>query len=152
TTGCRVRNNIIRVGEKLTARWVLDGVANSQLSITRTTVNGQAEVRQVFNVSKIGTIAGCSVKSGKVIRNSQGRVIRDGVVVYTGKIKSLKRFKDDAREVAAGLECGISIDGFNDIKPNDIIESFSINKMESTDAGFAAASAANKKANAATGA
>ncbi len=115
-------------------------------------VNGQAEVRQVFNVSKIGTIAGCSVKSGKVIRNSQGRVIRDGVVVYTGKIKSLKRFKDDAREVAAGLECGISIDGFNDIKPNDIIESFSINKMESTDAGFAAASAANKKANAATGA
>ena len=115
-------------------------------------VNGQAEVRQVFNVSKIGTIAGCSVKSGKIIRNSQGRVIRDGVVIYTGKIKSLKRFKDDAREVAAGLECGISIDGFNDIKPNDIIESFSVNKMESTDAGFAAASAANKKANAATGA
>ncbi|MEI6092612.1 MAG: translation initiation factor IF-2 [bacterium] len=109
-------------------------------------VNGQAEVREVFNVSKIGTIAGCGVKSGKVIRNSQVRVIRDGVVAFTGKIKSLKRFKDDAREVAAGLECGISIDGYNDIKPGDILESFSINKLESSDANFAAASAANKKA------
>lgn len=109
-------------------------------------VNGQAEIRQIFNVSKIGTIAGCGVKSGKIIRNSQARVIRDGVVVYTGKIKSLKRFKDDAREVAAGLECGIAIEGFNDLKPGDILESFSMNKLESSDANFAAAAAANKKA------
>ena len=107
-------------------------------------INGQAEVRQVFNVSKVGTIAGCGVKSGKIIRNSQARVIRDGVVVYTGKIKSLKRFKDDAREVATGLECGISIDGFNDLKPGDILESFSMNKLESTDVNFAAAAAAKK--------
>ena len=107
-------------------------------------VNGQAEIRQIFNVSKIGTIAGCVVKSGKIIRNSQSRVIRDGVVVYTGKIKSLKRFKDDAREVVSGLECGISIDGFNDLKPGDILESFSMNKLESSDANFAAAAAAKK--------
>ena len=97
-------------------------------------VNGQAEVRQIFNVSKIGTIAGCGVKSGKIIRNSMVRVIRDGSVVYTGKIKSLKRFKDDAREVAAGLECGMAIDGFNDIKPGDIFESYSISKVDSTGA------------------
>jgi translation initiation factor IF-2 len=97
-------------------------------------VNGQAEVREVFNISKLGTIAGCSVKTGKVIRNSLVRVIRDGVVVYTGKIKSLKRFKDDAREVLAGLECGMSIEGFNDIKPGDIFESYTINKVDSTGA------------------
>jgi len=97
-------------------------------------VNGQAEVRQIFNISKLGTIAGCGVKTGKIIRNSMVRVIRDGVVVYTGKIKSLKRFKDDAREVAAGLECGMSIDGFNDVKPGDIFESYTINKVDSTGA------------------
>ncbi|HOW17119.1 MAG TPA: translation initiation factor IF-2, partial [bacterium] len=74
-------------------------------------VNGQAEVRQIFNVSRIGTIAGCGVKSGKIVRNSMVRVIRDGAVVYTGKLKSLKRFKDDAKEVAAGLECGMSVEG-----------------------------------------
>ncbi|MFH1222913.1 MAG: translation initiation factor IF-2, partial [Pseudomonadota bacterium] len=92
-------------------------------------VNGQAEVREIFNISRLGTIAGCGVKSGKIIRNSMVRVIRDGVVVYTGKIKSLKRFKDDARDVAAGLECGMSIDGFNDIKPGDIFESYSVNMI-----------------------
>jgi translation initiation factor IF-2 len=97
-------------------------------------VNGQAEVRQIFNVSKIGTIAGSIVKSGKIIRNSMVRVIRDGAVVYTGKIKSLKRFKDDAREVAAGLECGMAIDGFNDVKPGDIFESYSVSKVDSTGA------------------
>lgn len=95
-------------------------------------VNGQAEVRQVFNVSKIGTIAGCGVKSGKIIRNSMVRVIREGTIVYTGKLKSLKRFKDDAKEVAAGLECGMSIDGFNDIKQGDILESYSVNMVDSS--------------------
>ena len=94
-------------------------------------VHGQAEVREIFNVSKIGTIAGCGVKSGKIVRNSMVRVIRDGAVVYTGKIKSLKRFKDDAKEVLAGLECGMSIDGFNDIKQGDIFESFSVNMVDS---------------------
>ncbi len=95
-------------------------------------VNGQAEVRQIFNVSRIGTIAGCGVKSGKIIRNSMVRVIRDGAVVYTGKLKSLKRFKDDAKEVAAGLECGMSVEGFNDIKQGDILESFSVNMVDSS--------------------
>jgi translation initiation factor IF-2 len=95
-------------------------------------VNGQAEVMQTFNVSRLGTIAGCIVRSGKVIRNSSVRVVRDGVVVYTGKIKSLKRFKDDAREVVSGLECGMSIDGFNDIKIGDIFESFSVNMVDSS--------------------
>lgn len=93
-------------------------------------VNGQAEVREIFNISRIGTIAGCGVKTGKIVRNSMVRVIREGVVVYTGKIKSLKRFKDDAKEVVAGLECGMSIDGFNDIKPGDIFESYSVNMID----------------------
>ena len=97
-------------------------------------VNGQAEVRQIFNISRLGTIAGCGVKTGKIIRSSMVRVIRDGVVVYTGKIKSLKRFKDDAKEVTVGMECGMSIDGFNDIKPGDIFESYTVNKVDSSGA------------------
>jgi len=88
--------------------------------------NGVAEVRETFHISRIGTVAGCYVQEGKILRNSQLRLLRDGVVVYTGKVRDLKRFKDDAREVQAGFECGISIEGFNDIKPGDKIESFNI--------------------------
>jgi translation initiation factor IF-2 len=96
--------------------------------------NGMAEVRQTFSVPKIGTVAGCGVKSGKIIRNSMGRVLREGVVIYTGKINSLKHFKDDKKEVATGLECGLSIEGFNDIKIGDIIESFSLDKVSQEEA------------------
>ncbi len=89
---------------------------------------GMAEVRQVFKVSKAGTIAGCSVQKGKIIRNHQCRVIRNGVKVHEGKVESLKRFKDDAREVLEGFECGIGVSKFDEILPGDRIEVYEIQK------------------------
>lgn len=91
---------------------------------------GRAEIRQVYNITKVGTIAGCMVVSGKIMRAAKARLIRDGVIVTTGDLSSLKRFKDDAREVAEGFECGISLAGYNDIKPNDIIEAFIIEETK----------------------
>ena len=82
------------------------------------------EIRDIFKISKVGTIAGCMVIEGKINRNSKVRIIRDGVVIYTGELSSLKRFKDDAKEVAKGFECGLSIEKYNDIKVGDIIEGF----------------------------
>lgn len=82
------------------------------------------EIREVFKITKVGTIAGCIVLDGKINRNSKIRVIRDGIVVYTGTLGSLKRFKDDAKEVTMGLECGLNIENFNDIKVGDIIEGY----------------------------
>jgi len=93
-------------------------------------VIGQAEVRNLFKVSKVGTIAGCLVTSGKITRNAEVRIIRGGIVVYTGKIESLKRFKDDVREVAQGYECGISIEKYNDIKEGDVFEAFVMETVE----------------------
>ena len=87
-------------------------------------IHGQAEVRQTFKASKVGTIAGCMVTDGKLIRNSFVRLIRDGVVVYDGKLSSLKRFSNDAKEVTQGYECGLTIENFNDIKVNDLIEAY----------------------------
>jgi translation initiation factor IF-2 len=90
-------------------------------------IRGQVEVRQIFNVSRVGTIAGCYVNDGIVNRNHRVRLVRDGVVVVEGAgIGSLKRFKDDAREVRAGLECGIKIDGFDDVKPGDVIQAYEL--------------------------
>ncbi len=94
-------------------------------------VLGRAEVRQLFKVSKVGTIAGGMVQDGKLVRDADVRVIRGGVVVHEGKLDSLKRFKDDAREVASGYECGFTLERFNDIKEGDIIEAF---KMEAVKA------------------
>lgn len=82
------------------------------------------EIRETFKISKIGTVAGCYVLDGKINRNTRIRIIRNGIVVYTGKLGSLKRFKDDVKEVSAGFECGLNIDNFNDIKEGDIIEGF----------------------------
>jgi len=82
------------------------------------------EVRETFKISKIGTIAGCYVLDGKMTRNTKVRLIRDGIVAYTGELSSLKRFKDDVKEVSAGYECGLSITNFNDIKVGDIIEGY----------------------------
>ena len=84
------------------------------------------EVRQIFKVPKIGTVAGCYVLDGKVVRNTKVRLLRDGFVIFDGTINALKRFKDDVREVEQGFECGLSLDGFNDIKVKDIIESYRI--------------------------
>jgi len=93
-------------------------------------VIGHAEVRNTFKVSKVGTIAGCMVTDGKITRNAQVRLLRGGVVVFEGKIESLKRFKDDAKEVAQGFECGISIEKYNDIKDGDVIEAFVMETVE----------------------
>ena len=82
------------------------------------------EIREVFKISKVGKIAGCMVLDGKVTRNTDVRVIRDGIVVYTGSLGSLKRFKDDVKEVKSGFECGLNIENFNDIKVGDIVEGF----------------------------
>jgi translation initiation factor IF-2 len=87
-------------------------------------VMGKAEVRNTFNVPKIGTIGGCMVSEGKISRSNMARLIRDGKIVFEGKISSLKRFKDDAREVASGFECGIGIENYNDLKVGDVIEAF----------------------------
>jgi len=93
---------------------------------------GRVEVRETFTITKIGTIAGCYVLDGKIARNAQVRLVRDSVVVWTGKLSSLKRFKDDAREVATGYECGIGLDGYNDIKVGDIIEAFEMEEVKTT--------------------
>ena len=95
-------------------------------------VIGNAEVRELFNVPKVGRIAGCSVTEGAIRRNAGVRVLRDGVVVYTGKISSLKRFQDDAKEVVSGYECGIGVENFNDIKVGDNLEAFEMQQVEST--------------------
>jgi translation initiation factor IF-2 len=87
-------------------------------------ITGTAEIREVFKITKVGTIAGCFMLEGKVSRNSRVRVIRDGIVVYTGHLGSLKRFKDDVKEVVKGYECGLNIDKFNDIKEGDLVEAF----------------------------
>ena len=93
----------------------------------REVILGKAEIRETYKISNVGTIAGCYVLDGKIVRNSEVRVIREGVVVFEGVLASLKRFKDDVKEVASGYECGLSIERFNDIKVGDIIEAF---KME----------------------
>ncbi|MGB9813557.1 MAG: translation initiation factor IF-2 [Thermovenabulum sp.] len=94
---------------------------------------GHAQVRALFKVPNVGIVAGCYVVDGKITRNANIRVIRNGVVIYEGKISSLKRFKDDVKEVASGYECGIAIEKFNDIKEDDILEAFINKKVEQTD-------------------
>lgn len=93
-------------------------------------VLGRAEVRQIFKVSKVGTIAGCYVTDGKMVRDAGVRLIRDGVVVYEGKLDSLKRFKDDAKEVAENYECGLTLEKFNDIQEGDIVEAFTMEEVK----------------------
>lgn len=92
-------------------------------------IKGVAEVRATFKIPKVGVVAGCYVKEGVISRNHNIRVIRDGIVIYTGKIASLKRFKEDVKEVMAGYECGLKIEGFNDVKEGDILETFELKKV-----------------------
>ena len=98
----------------------------------RETIEGTAEVREIFRVSKVGTIAGCYVIEGRIDRKGHGRLIRDGIVVYDGEISSLKRFKDDVKEVRESFECGIGILNFNDIKVGDVIECYTIEEIART--------------------
>ncbi len=90
---------------------------------------GKAEIREVFRVSKVGTVAGCLVVDGYITRDSQMRIVRDNIVVHTGKVGSLRRFKDDVSEVRAGMECGITLDNFSDVKQGDLIEAFVMQRV-----------------------
>ncbi len=110
-------------------RDALEGLLSPEI---KEKIVGNVEVRETFKVSKVGTIAGCYVTDGKVERNDPIRIIRDGVVVYDGKIDTLKRFKDDVREVTSGYECGISIENYNDIKVGDNFESYKITEEKRT--------------------
>ena len=103
---------------------------------------GEAEVRALFKVSRLGTIAGCMVTSGVIRRNAQVRVVRDGTEIYDTSISQLKRFKDDAREVAEGFECGILLEGYNDLKEGDILEAYETRQIERTDLDEVAAAPA----------
>lgn len=91
---------------------------------TKEEITANLEVRQVYKITKVGTVAGAFVTSGKVQRSNKIRVVRDGIVVYTGQINALKRFKDDVKEVGTNFECGISIVNFEDIREGDILETF----------------------------
>ena len=91
---------------------------------------GHAEVRQTIHVPNVGTIAGSYIQDGKITRQSQIRVVRDGIVIFEDKISSLKRFKDDVREVASGYECGVGLEKFNDIKVGDVLEAFIMEQVE----------------------
>jgi translation initiation factor IF-2 len=92
-------------------------------------VLGEAHVLQIFKISGVGTIAGCQVKNGVIRRGARIRVVREGVVVYEADIASLKRFKEDVREVKEGLECGIGVQGFNDVKVGDVLEAFRVEEV-----------------------
>jgi translation initiation factor IF-2 len=93
---------------------------------------GEAEVRQLFRVSRLGTIAGCMVTNGVVRRNAQVRVVRDGTVIQDSSVAQLQRFKDQVREVAEGFECGILLDGFNDLREGDVFEVYETREVERT--------------------
>ena len=95
-------------------------------------VTATAEVQETFKISKVGTIAGCIVREGKLVRSAKVRVIRDGIVIYTGELGSLKRFKDDVKEVAMGQDCGLNIQGYNDIKIGDVVEAYTIEEIKRT--------------------
>ncbi len=111
---------------------VKDGMEGLLEPIKKEEVTGTAEVKQTFKISKVGTIAGCLVRDGKIAKTAKCRLIREGIVVYTGELSSLKRGKDDVKEVGAGMECGIGIERFNDIKAGDFIEAFTIIEVKQT--------------------
>ena len=101
----------------------LEGLLSPEM---KENIIGHVEIRQIFSAPKIGKIAGCFVVDGKVTRNSNVRVIRDSIVIFDGKLSSLKRFTDDAKEVVAGYECGLTIEKYQDIKENDVLEVYEV--------------------------
>lgn len=96
----------------------------------REAVTGHAEIRTTFRVSGVGTIGGAYVTDGKIVRSSNVRIVRDGIVIHEGALASLKRFKDDVKEVASGYECGLSFENFNDIKESDVVEAYVMEQVE----------------------
>ena len=111
---------------------IRDGIEGMLAPEKKEIIVGSAEVQQTFKISKVGTIAGCIVKEGKILRTNKVRLIRDGIVVYEGELGSLKRFKDDAKEVLTGMECGLNIENFNDIKVGDVVESYTVEEIKRT--------------------
>jgi translation initiation factor IF-2 len=95
-------------------------------------ITATVEIREVFKITKVGTVAGCLVREGKIKRGNKVRIIRDGIVVYTGELDSLKRFKDDVKEVGTNYECGLNIKNYNDIQVGDIVESFEETEVRKT--------------------
>jgi translation initiation factor IF-2 len=105
---------------------VRDGIEGMLAPEQKEDITATVEVREIFKISKVGTVAGCMVKEGKITRHSKIRIIRDGIVIYTGHLGSLKRFKDDVKEVSSGYDCGLNIENFNDIKVGDFVEAYEI--------------------------
>ena len=103
---------------------VKDAMAGMLSPEVKEEVTGTAEVLQTYKISRVGTIAGCMVREGKIKRTSKVRLIRDGIVIYTGELGSLKRFKDDVKEVSSGYDCGLNIANYNDIKEGDMVEAY----------------------------
>ncbi|GAG38878.1 unnamed protein product, partial [marine sediment metagenome] len=91
---------------------------------------GRADIKEIFHVSKIGTVAGCYVTDGKIERGAKVRLLRDDVVIFDGNINSLKRFKDDVKDVSSGFECGLGLENYNDIKPGDVLEVYTLEEMK----------------------
>jgi translation initiation factor IF-2 len=112
---------------------VLDDVQNAMLGLLapefEEVVTGDAEVREIFRVPRVGAIAGCYVLNGVITRNSKVRFLREGTIIWKGEIQSLRRFKDDVREVAAGFECGIGLSDFQDLKSGDVIETYDLREI-----------------------
>ncbi|MSW28526.1 MAG: translation initiation factor IF-2, partial [Actinobacteria bacterium] len=115
---------------------ILDDVNKALLGLLKPefeeVVTGDAEVREIFSVPRIGKIAGCFVRNGVITRGSQVRFLREGTIIWKGSIASLRRFKEDAREVRDGFECGIGLENFQDLKPGDIIETFELKEIART--------------------
>ena len=111
---------------------VKDGIEGMLEPEKKEEVVGVAEIKQTFKISKVGTIAGCIVRDGKMVQKSKVRLVRDGIVIYTGDLASLQIGKDSAKEVVSGKECGMAIDGYNDIKEGDMIEAFQIVEVKRT--------------------
>ena len=103
---------------------IKDAIEGMLAPVTKEEITCSVEVMETFKISKVGTIAGCIVREGKLTRNTSIRVIRDGIVVYTGKLGSLKRYKDDVKEVTSGMDCGLNIENYNDIHIGDIVEGY----------------------------
>jgi translation initiation factor IF-2 len=106
---------------------------------------GRAEVRNTFRIKGSGTVAGCYVLDGIMKRDAQVRVVRDGTLIYTSKLNSLKRFKDDASEVRAGFECGLGIANFNDVKVGDVLECFNVQKISAAEAAGQSSAPSGRK-------
>ena len=115
---------------------VIEDIENAMLGLLapefEEVVTGDAEVREVFSIPRVGKVAGCYVQNGTITRGSRVRFLRDGVVIWNGTITSLKRFKDDAREVQQGFECGIGLSDFQDLKQGDVIETYELKEVART--------------------